>query len=132
VCRPLISILANVHLTCLATFVWCPITAPTVVINFLTNIVCIICFTIDYNVPLTTYGTTATFVVRNFLNDPHCSYLLIYTRTTKTSPLSYIFILKKPTHNIDKKILMLHFYNWKKNALWSRMFVLEKLSLSGQ
>jgi hypothetical protein len=31
--RPLISILANVHLTCLATFVWCPKTAPTVVIN---------------------------------------------------------------------------------------------------
>jgi hypothetical protein len=28
-----------------------------------------------------------------------------------------------------KKILMLHFCNWKKNALWSRMFVLEKLSL---
>ena len=28
-----------------------------------------------------------------------------------------------------KKILMLHFCNWKKNALWSRMFVLKKLSL---
>ena len=27
------------------------------------------------------------------------------------------------------KILMLHFCSWKRNALWSRMFVLEKLSL---
>jgi len=47
---------------------------------------------------------TATFVVRNFLNDPHCFYLLIYTRTTKISQLSYIFILKKLTHSIGTEI----------------------------
>jgi hypothetical protein len=48
---------------------------------------------------LETYGTTATFVVRNLLNDPHCFYLLIYSRTTKISQLSYIFILKKLTQD---------------------------------
>ena len=36
--RPLISILANVHLTWLATFAWCPKTAPSVVINYFKTI----------------------------------------------------------------------------------------------
>jgi len=57
-----------------------------------------------------TYGTTATFVVRNVLNDPHCFYLLIYSRTTKISQLSYIFILKKLTHNIGTEITFTNIY----------------------